>query len=77
MTVIRKAKRTTFLCVSHSWVIPQHGSALSTVGFGLLQLFWDRTTLKALKLSSTVVHEGLVGHPDPHPLQATNEKGSI
>ena len=77
MTVIRKAKRTTFLCVSYSWVIPQHGSVLSRVGFGSLRLFWDRTTLKALKLFPTVVHKGLVGHLDPHPLQATNGKGSI
>ena len=36
MTVIRKAKRTTFLYVSYSWVIPLHGSAPSRVGFGSL-----------------------------------------
>ena len=71
MTIIRKA------CVSYSWVIPQHGSALSRVGFGSLRLFQDKTTLKAPKSFLTVVHEGLVEHPDPHPLQATNGKGSI
>ena len=77
MTVVKKTKRSTFLCVSYSWIIPQHGSALYRVGFRSLQLFWDRMTLKAPKLFPTVVHEGLVGHPDPHPIQATNGKGSI
>ena len=36
MTVIRKAKRTTFFYVSYSWVVLPHGSALSRVGFGSL-----------------------------------------
>ena len=53
------------------------GMTLSKAGFGSLHLFWDWMTLKALKLFPTVVHARLVGHPDPHPLQATNGKGSI
>ena len=36
MTVIRKAKRTTFFYVSYAWVVPPHGLALSRVGFGSL-----------------------------------------
>ena len=56
---------------------PAVGLALSRVGFGLLQLFQGWTTLKAPKLFPTVVHVGLVGHLDPHPLQATNGKGLI
>ena len=53
------------------------GMILPKASFGSLHLFWDWMTLKAPKLIPTVVHEGLVGHPDPHPLQATNGKGSI
>ena len=59
----KKKKRTTFLCVSYSRIIPQHGLTLSRVGFGLLQLFQGWTTLKAPKLLPTVVHVGLIGHP--------------
>ena len=44
------------------------GLALSKVGFGSLHLFRDWMTLKAPKLFPTVVHTGLVGHPDPRPL---------
>ena len=77
MTVIRKAKRIMFFCVSYSKVILQHGLALFKEGFGSLRLFWDWTTLMAPKLFPIIVHEGLVGHPDPYPLQATNGKGSI
>ena len=73
----KQTKRTTFLHWSYSWVIPQHDLVLSRVGFESLQLFWDWTTLKAPKLFPTVIHMGLVGHFDPHPLQATNGKGSI
>ena len=53
------------------------GMTLSKVDLGSLHLFRDWMTLKAPKLFPTVVHMGRVGHPDPHPLQATNGMGSI
>ena len=65
------------LHVSYLRVIWQSGLALSKAGFESLHLFRGWMTLKAPKLFSTVIHTGLVGHPDPNPLQATNKKGSI
>ena len=65
------------LHVSYLRVILRSGLALSKAGFGSLHLFWGWTTLKAPKLFPNIVHTRLVGHPDPHPLQATNGKGSI
>ena len=65
------------LHVSYFRVIWQLGLALSKAGFRSLYLFRDWMTLKALKLFPTIVHTGLVGHPNSHPLQATNGKGSI
>ena len=40
---------------------------------------WFRLHISEEVLESllTVVPNGLVRHPDPHPLQALNEKGSI
>ena len=51
--------------------------ALPKAGFGSLHLFWDWMILQAPKLFPTVVHARLVRHPDLHPLQVKNEKGSI
>ena len=47
---------------------------LPKAGLGSLHLFRDGMTLKAPKLFPTIVHAGLVGHPNPHHYRLRAER---